>query len=129
MSMAWTIDARKIPVSKLNELGAMQPRVVRLATILGIRPLAGLLGIDSGNLNQMAAGKRNVPEEIGKRLLDLDHVLARALQVFGDAQVVVDWLEGTEPTFGFGKPIVVLAKRGAGPLLEVLDRIDAGAYA
>lgn len=128
MAMTWTIDARKLSPRKLNELGAMQPRLLRLAEILGTRPLAGLLGMDPGNLTQMVAGKRNVPEEIAKRALDLDHVLARALQVFGDAQVVVDWLEGTEPTFGFGKPIVMLSKHGAGPLLDVLDAIDAGAY-
>jgi len=127
--MAWTIDARKIPVKRLPELGAMHPRLLRLAEILGTRPLAGLLDVDAANLSRMVAGKRNVPEEIGRRILDVDHVLARALQVFGDAQVVMDWLEGTEPTFGFGQPIVMLAKHGAGPLLDVLDRIDAGAYA
>ena len=129
MLMGWTIDASRIPVAKLSELAAMQPRLARFAAVIGTRPLADLLGVDNGNLSRMVSGNRPIPEEVGKRLLDLDHVLTRALQVFGSGQVVLDWLEGSEPTFGFGQPVAMLAARGAGPLLEVLDRIEAGAYA
>ncbi len=76
--MSWTINASRIPVAKLHELGAMQLRLARFASIIGTRALADLLGVDNGNLSRMIAGSRSVPEQIGKRLLDLDHVLPRA---------------------------------------------------
>jgi hypothetical protein len=50
------------------------------------------------------------------------------LQIF-KPEVVIDWLEGSEPSFGFSRPIDVLAIEGSPRLLEVLDRIEAGAYA
>lgn len=126
--MAWTIDLGKLPVRRLGRLADMQPRVARLAETLGLRPVAALLDTDPSNLAKAIAGKRDLPASIAKRALDLDHVLARAMQVF-EPLVVVDWLEGAEPTLGFARPIDVLASRGSAPLLEVLDRIEAGAYA
>lgn len=70
-----------------------------------------------------------MPPEPAKRALDIEYVLARALLVFGDASVVVDWLRGIEQTLGFGEPLLTLAHRGADPLLKVLDRIEADSQA
>jgi len=125
--MAETTDLHRIPAHKLAELGAIGPRLQRLADAVGMRPLAALLDISHGDLSRMVAGQRPVPQDIGKRILDLDHLFARAIQVFGDGKVVIDWLDGIEPTFGYGPPIAMLAKRGAAPLLDVLERIESGA--
>ncbi len=76
---------------------------------------------------QFPASDRLSPE-IARRALDLDHVLARALQIMAP-ETVIDWLEGMEPTFNFARPIDVLALQGSAPLLTILDRIEAGAYA
>lgn len=126
--MNWTINLGKLPIRKLGELGSMRPRLEHLTAILGVRPLAALLDTDPSNLSKAVAGKRDLSPEIARRVLDLDHVLARALQVM-KPEVVVDWLEGTEPTFGFARPIDVLAIRGSAPLLNILDRLEAGSYA
>jgi uncharacterized protein (DUF2384 family) len=87
-----------------------------------------MLQTDASNLAKALSGKRELSPLVAKRVLDLEHVLVRALQIF-EPETVVDWLEGTEPTFGFGRPIDVLLIKGAAPLLEVLDRIEGGAYA
>jgi uncharacterized protein (DUF2384 family) len=126
--MSWTIDLGKLPVRKLGGLASMRPRLARLTEVLGVRPVAALLGTDASNLSKALAGKRDLSPEIARRALDLDHVLARALQIM-EPQVVIDWLEGSEPTFGFARPIDVLALRGSAPVLDVLDRLEAGAYA
>jgi len=126
--MSWTIDLGKLPVRKLGGLASMRPRLARLTEVLGVRPVAALLGTDASNLSKALAGKRDLSPEIARRALELDHVLARALQIM-EPQTVIDWLEGTEPTFGCARPIDVLAMQGSGPLLAVLDRVASGGYA
>jgi hypothetical protein len=75
-----------------------------------------------------ATGKCDLPAEIARRVLDLDHLPARALQIMRP-EVMIDWLEGTEPTLGFTRPIDVLGMEACAPLLKVLDRPESGAYA
>lgn len=126
--MSWKIDLAKLPAGKLGRLASMQPRLERLKDLFGVRPLAALLDTDPSNLSKAIAGTRDLPPEIAKRALDLEYVLARALQLM-DPQVVLDWLEGADPAFGFARPIDILAVRGTAPLLTILDRLESGAYA
>jgi hypothetical protein len=126
--MEQPFDLRGVSAQSLGKLAALEPRLQGLADSLGRQVLAALLGINADDIAPMIAGRRAIPRETGRRILDIDYLLARALYVFGSAQVVVDWLDGIEPTFGYGQPIVMLAKRGVAPLLEVLERIEAGAY-
>ena len=128
MSVTWKIDLAKLPARRLGGLASMQPRLERLARSLGVRPLAALLDTDPSNLAKALGGKRELSPEIARRALDLEHVLARALQIM-EPPTVLAWLEGVEPTFGFARPVDILAQRGSAPLLKILDRIEAGAYA
>lgn len=113
---------------KLHSIESPTQRLARLVKVLGLRPLATLLGTDPSNLSKATSGTRDLSTAIGRRVLDLDHVFARALQIF-EPEVVVDWLEGTEPTLGFARPIDILNLQGCVPLLNILDRIEAGGSA
>jgi uncharacterized protein (DUF2384 family) len=126
--MSRTAVIEKASTRRLHDFRSMRPRLSRLVRLLGVRPLASMLQTDASNLAKALSGKRELSPLVAKRVLDLEHVLVRALQIF-EPEAAVDWLEGTEPTFGFGRPIDVLLIKGAAPLLEVLDRIESGAYA
>ncbi|MGA8098423.1 MAG: hypothetical protein WB810_07175 [Candidatus Cybelea sp.] len=65
---------------------------------------------------------------MARRVIDLHDILNRALQVFQPA-TAASWLVGNEPFLDNKRPIDVLVMRGAAPLIEALDNIDAGAYA
>ena len=67
-----------------------------------------------------------VRTEMGVRVLTYN--LTRALQIFAP-QVATQWLVGHEPFLNEARPIDVLARRGAAPLIGALDAIAAGAYA
>lgn len=104
------------------------PNVASLARALGVRRLARLLAITDTELRKARSGESPLPALVASRARDLDIVLARALQVFNE-KVIVNWLEGTEPTYGFARPIDIFCVRGKDALLDVLDRIDSGGYA
>jgi len=74
------------------------------------------------------SGHRRLSTEMAKRVIDLHDVLNRALQIY-NAATAVDWLVGHEPFLDHKRPIDVLVLRGAAPLIEALDGIEAGAYA
>lgn len=69
-----------------------------------------------------------MPPDASARVSDLEAVLARAYEIMAP-EVIADWFEGTEPKLGFGTPFDALAIVGKEPLLDVLERIAAGAYA
>lgn len=73
-------------------------------------------------------GGAKISSEMSHRVLDVHAVLVRALQVFAP-EVAMQWLVGHEPFLNDARPIDVLSVRGAGPLMEALDSIAAGAYA
>lgn len=60
---------------------------------------------------------------------DLQQVTARALQVWGDPQVVRDWLAGSNAYLGGASPLAVIRIRGVAEVLSVLDQVQGGAYA
>lgn len=104
------------------------PNVARLAPALGQRRLTILLGITSHDLHKARSGDGPLSGAAAQRARDLDVVLARALQVLNES-TIVDWLEGTEPTMGFARPINIFCVRGKNALLDILDRIASGGYA
>lgn len=104
------------------------PNVARLARALGQRRLTVLLGITSHDLHKARSGDDPLSGPAAQRAQDLDVVLARALQVL-NRSTIVDWLEGTEPTMGFARPITIFCVRGKDALLEILDRIASDGYA
>jgi len=60
---------------------------------------------------------------------DLQRVTARALEVWGDPQIVQDWLASANAYLGFASPLAVLRIRGAAEVLAALDQTEGGQYA
>jgi putative toxin-antitoxin system antitoxin component (TIGR02293 family) len=98
-----------------------------LVEAYGHNVVARLLDVDAAMLTRWKGGA-NISSDMSHRILDVHTVLVHALQVFAP-EVATQWLVGHEPFLNDARPIDVLAVRGAGPLIEALDAIAAGAYA
>jgi putative toxin-antitoxin system antitoxin component (TIGR02293 family) len=94
----------------------------------GVRRLAGVLGVSASQPSRWQAGAERPGPEAARRLLDLDHVLARALLLWEPA-VALDWLESPNGFLDHARPIDVLRTRGASEVLDALDAASSGAYA
>ena len=105
----------------------VHPLLTQMVVAYGHNPVARLLDVDAAMVTRWKRGGKISPK-MSRRILDLHAVLSRALAVF-QPEVVTDWLVGHEPFFNEARPIDVLALRGAAPLIEALDAIEAGAYA
>lgn len=125
--MTWTIPTERMHGASYAVLSDPRPMVERLKDVFGLRALAEIVNIDPSSLSQFLGGRRSLPSELLHRFSDVYYVLSRAAQVM-DAKVIEDWLVGIDPALG-ARPIDVLSVRGAAPLIMVLDRIEAGAYA
>lgn len=127
--VTWTIALRRIdPPQDPSALADVHPLLDRLVKAFGPRPLARLLDVRPGSIANWSSGHRRISGEMARRIIDLHDVLTRAFQVFQPA-TAASWLVGNEPFLDNRRPIDVLALRGAAPLIEALDNIDAGAYA
>lgn len=120
-----TRSIRRRPAAHFS---ASYPNVTRALKVLGKRRISRTLGISIAHLNGALCDEQTLPPNASARARDLEAVLARAYEIMRP-EVIVDWLEGTEPTLGFGRPIDALPVVGKTPLLAVLDRIAAGGYA
>ena len=105
----------------------IHPLLSRLVQAYGHIPLSRTLGVDTAVLKRWTRGTEIGPA-MSRRILDLHTVLVHAFQLF-PPDVATHWLVGHEPFLNDARPIDVLAVRGAGPLIEALDAIAAGAYA
>ena len=108
-------------------LADVRPLLARLVAAYGNNPVARLLDVDAAMVTRWKRGAK-ISAAMAHRILGLHAVLARALQIFAPS-VATQWLVGHEPFLYEARPIDVLAVRGAGPLIEALDAIAAGAYA
>jgi hypothetical protein len=116
------------PKTKLAALADARPVVRRLRDLFGLRVVASLLDVDPGNLSRYLGGGRTINAEATRRAIDLDHVLARAAQVFVGSAIIA-WLTGHSQAFAGARPIDMLATDGPSPLLDELSRIAEGGYA
>ena len=127
--MSWTIALERIdPPRDPEALADVHPLLERLVRAFGPRPLARLLGVRPGSVANWTSARRQISAEMTRRIINLHDVLTRALQVFAPA-TAARWLVGNEPFLDNKRPIDVLVLRGAAPVIEALDNIDAGAYA
>ncbi len=120
------IDPFVVPKDS-RALADVRPLLGRLVAAYGHNPVARLLDVDAAMVTRWKRGAK-ISSAMAQRILDLHAVLARALQIFAPS-VATQWLVGHEPFLNEARPIDVLAVRGAGPLIEALDAIAAGAYA
>lgn len=101
--------------------------VERVVSALGSNNVAGLLGVSRSQPSRWRTGEEQMSPINRARIADLDHVLNRLLQILWPEEAS-DWLTARNPHLG-GRPIDVLALRGAGPLIEAIDALAQGAYA
>jgi putative toxin-antitoxin system antitoxin component (TIGR02293 family) len=127
--MTWTVAVQEItPPAHPEALTDLQPLLERLIVAFGVRPLSILLDVDHASISNWRSAHRRMSAEMSKRVIDLHDVLTRALQIFAP-DTAMRWLVGNEPFLNHARPIDVLALRGAAPLIDALEGIDAGAYA
>lgn len=94
----------------------------------GVTKLARTLGVSASQPSRWREGSERPGLETAKRLLDLDHVIARALLLWAP-DVAVTWLESPNAFLDHARPIDVVLSRGTGEVLDALDAALSGAYA
>ena len=126
----WTPVLEKIQEPKnagaLMDVGQLLDRLAEAFGSSGI--VARLLDVDAAMITRWRKESAQISPEMRGRIIDLHDVLNRAFQIFRPRQAIM-WLFGSEPFFGGARPIDVLARRGAAPLIEALAGIESGAYA
>lgn len=90
--------------------------------------VADLLGVSRSQPSKWRNGQEAPGPDAGRQLIDLDHVLARAMMLW-PADVAVDWLRGNNAFLEGARPIDVLRTRGSKDVIEALDATLAGAFA
>ena len=94
----------------------------------GVTKVARALGVAPSQPSRWRKGTERPGLDAARRLLDLDHVLARALLLWEPTAAHI-WLESPNAHLGHARPVDVLATRGAGEVLDALDAALSGAYA
>jgi putative toxin-antitoxin system antitoxin component (TIGR02293 family) len=94
----------------------------------GVSKLARLLGVAKSQPSRWKSGAEVPSLDTARRLVDLDHVLTRALLLW-EPEAAVTWLESPNGYLDHARPIDVLMTRGASEVLDALDAALGGAYA
>ncbi len=108
-------------------LSDVHPLLVRLVEAFSAAAIARMLDVNPAMMSRWMNGAP-ISAEMTGRILDLHAVLSRAFQVLQPRHAML-WLLGSEPFFNGARPLDVLALRGAAPLIQALQGIDAGAFA
>ena len=125
----WVPDARAVVFRpSAGALEDLTPLLVRVVEALGTNATARLLGADRAQVSRWSAGNEPVSAEMGRRIVDLHDVLTRILRIFSREAAAL-WLTGSEPLLGGARPIDILAREGASPVIRAIDGIAQGAYA
>jgi hypothetical protein len=116
---------------RVSETGPVEwllaARLAGLIRELGNNRLAGLLDVSASQPSRWKSGEERISAENQRRLLDLDYVIARLLQLYPREQAEI-WLTSHNAHLG-SRPVDVLSLRGAGPVVEAIDAEAEGAYA
>jgi uncharacterized protein (DUF2384 family) len=90
--------------------------------------LADVLGVARSQPTRWRQGQESPSPETARELIDLDHVMARALMLFPQP-VALDWLTSANSYLDDARPIDVLRTRGSAEVIDALDATMAGAFA
>jgi hypothetical protein len=101
-------------------------RLDRLVATLGSNRVAELLDVNPSQPSRWRRGVERMSPASQRRLLDLDYVLARVLQLFPREQAEI-WLTSHNAHLG-ARPVDVLRLQGAGPVIAAADAEAEGAY-
>jgi uncharacterized protein (DUF2384 family) len=104
-------------------------RTAELAEVLGgVTALARALGVSPSQPSRWRSGKEQPSPEVARRLIDLDHVVARASLVW-HLSVVPTWLRSPNAHLNGQTPLGVLLTRGPSEVVRALDATEAGGFA
>jgi uncharacterized protein (DUF2384 family) len=106
----------------------VKPLLVRLIDALGSNATARLLGADRAQVSRWMSRTAPISAEMGRRSVDLHDILSRILRVY-DREAAAMWLTGSEPLLAGARPIDVLVREGAAPVIRAIDGIAQGAFA
>jgi uncharacterized protein (DUF2384 family) len=104
----------------------VDPKLERVIKALGVSAAAEILDIDKAQLSRCARGTEPIGTELARRISDVEYVLERAARVMHEDEIG-PWLISPEPLLGDATPLNTLALRGAGPVINALEGIFAGA--
>ncbi len=90
--------------------------------------LADVLGVARSQPTRWRKGQESPSPQTARELVDLDHVMARALMLFPQP-VAMDWLTSANSYLDGSRPIDVLRTRGSSEVIDALDATMAGAFA
>jgi putative toxin-antitoxin system antitoxin component (TIGR02293 family) len=99
-----------------------------LETFTGVTELAKLLGVTKSQPTRWRQGSERPSPQVARRLVDLEHIWVRALQLWDEDTARV-WLQSPNAFLDHARPIDVLELRGASEVLDALDAAYSGAYA
>lgn len=99
-----------------------------IETVGGVNKLAKTLGVSSSQPSRWKSGQETPSPEVAARLLDLDHVIALAVQTWAPA-VVMDWMTSANDFLEGARPIDVIRLRGSSDVIDALKATLSGAYA
>ncbi|WP_354697475.1 hypothetical protein DSM112329_03105 [Paraconexibacter sp. AEG42_29] len=97
-------------------------------TVGGVNVLARTLGVSPSQPSRWRSGKEVPSAEVAARLLDLDHVLALAVQSW-HPKVVMDWMTTANGFLEGARPLDVLREHGSAEVIDALKATLSGAYA
>ena len=90
--------------------------------------LAALLGVNKSQPSQWRNGNEVPSSDMQRRIIDLDHVVARAQMVWAP-EIALAWLRSPNSHLNGAVPLDVLELRGPAEVLDALDAVLSGAYA
>jgi len=102
-------------------------RLERLVETLGSNRVAEILEVSPSQPSRWRRGIEHMSPANQRRVLDLDYVMARVLQLFPREQAEI-WLTSHNAHLE-ARPVDVLRLQGAGPVIAAADAEAAGAYA
>lgn len=104
-----------------------EERLDRLVEGFGNNRIADLLEVSRSQPSRWRSGKEQLGAASKRRVLDIDYVLSRLLQVYPRRQAEI-WLVSYNAHLG-GRPIDVLHLKGVAPVIEAIDAEAQGAFA
>jgi uncharacterized protein (DUF2384 family) len=99
-----------------------------IETVGGVNKLAKTLGVSPSQPSRWKSGQEVPSPDIAAKLLDLDHVVALAVQTW-DPVIVMDWMTTASGFLEGAQPIEVLLQRGSAEVIDALKATLSGAYA
>ncbi|MEX2238820.1 MAG: antitoxin Xre/MbcA/ParS toxin-binding domain-containing protein [Dehalococcoidia bacterium] len=104
-----------------------QGRVGWMAETFGSNSVADMLSVSRSQPSRWRSGIESPGPESQRRLLDLDYVMARLMQIM-TPDLALDWLYSQNAHLG-ARPIDVMRLRGAAAVIDAVDAEEEGAYA